>query len=666
MSVKKSKNILGIFSVLIMLHHLGQKASASWVPDAVRTHGLEPFVPIGYLLVGFFFFCSGYGLIKSMHGKENYFKGFLVKRLNRILMVFIFTEIIWLIVRTVNDAFSTPLNPYSWFIYTIIILYFGFFFAYRKERKYSFAIMVMWIVIYSIVCYILVKGNWWINATPVFLLGIIVADKKEESSTKRIIVSSVLFAITFAVSEFADPIYRAIGMTEYGILNAIKLLLQIVACSSFSFLVYCVSLKFKEPSDESRLQKILAFFGSFTLEMYLIHGLYVQIFGHHFLNDTNAPILYIKNIVLYVIVVFALSTASAFILKKICDFISNLYKRSESFQKFGRDIKKFAIVVLVLIVAVTAIFMINRHGYSKDAEPIIKEYKDTYITTVDVNGTEVAVYTAGEGDRTLVVLSSNCFPCSTLYLKPLMDKLAENYRVVTLDFPGTGYSEDCDDDRTIDFYADIIKDTLEGLGIKDNIVLIPHVLSGLYAYRFIEKYPERVCAFIGVDSVVPEIGPRILDGTFGSEEEYAWYLNRYATIMGLEQTIKAKTFIDLSLPPFDQVYPKKEMLHFIPAMEEMFVENYYRGAYLEELRFAYGNCLAEMDFKLPSDLPGVFLLSAAIRNYDPYGVKWEDEYKNMISDQSIQSVTVTFGDNYSIYYNPSLISQMIINFLSVH
>ena len=89
MSVRKSKNILGLFSILIMMHHLGQKTSASWVPAIVRQRGLEFFVPIGYLLVSFFFFCSGYGLIKSMRSKEEYFKGFLVKRLNRVLMAFI-------------------------------------------------------------------------------------------------------------------------------------------------------------------------------------------------------------------------------------------------------------------------------------------------------------------------------------------------------------------------------------------------------------------------------------------------------------------------------------------------------------------------------------------------------------------------------------------------
>ena len=130
MNKTRSKNILGIFSVLIMLHHLGQRTSAFWVPANVRQHGLEIFVPIGYLLVSFFFFCSGYGLIKSMRSKEDYFKGFLIKRLNRILFIFVVTEIIYLVLRVMNDATELPLNPYSWFIYTIIIHFFRHFLLY--------------------------------------------------------------------------------------------------------------------------------------------------------------------------------------------------------------------------------------------------------------------------------------------------------------------------------------------------------------------------------------------------------------------------------------------------------------------------------------------------------------------------------------------------------
>ncbi|MBO4498503.1 MAG: acyltransferase family protein [Lachnospiraceae bacterium] len=663
MSVKKSKNILGIFSILIMMHHLGQKASAPWLSDSVRVHGLEPFVPIGYLLVAFFFFCSGYGLVKSMRGKENYMRGFLTKRLNRILFVFLVTEFIWFTVRALNDTVGLPLNPYSWFVYTIIILYFGFFLFYRKEGKYSLLLMALWILGYSIICYILVKGNWWYNASPVFLLGLYLADKDVKFRRINIIVISALFAATFALSEFADTIYSALGMTYFGLMNLVKVLLQIVACSSFSLLMYAGCVHTRELPDESKVQKVLSFFGNMTLEFYLIHGLFVQMFGHHFLDDSTAPICYIRNLILYVLVVFALSTASAFVLKKAWDLMVYLQGRSDGFKKFTHDLKKFILVALGIFVLVTVFFAINGAKSSSDAQSSVKKFKKEFIQTVDVNGTDVAVYTKGEGKYNIVILSSDMYPCSTIHLKPTADVLAEQNHVIVIDYPGTGYSGDCDAERTSDFYADTIKGTLDALGIKDNIVLLPHVISGLYAYRYLEKYPEGVVGMVGIDSAVPEVGPRILGGTYSSTDEYSWYLGRYADIMGLERFLEVKLGYD-STPPYDRIFMRTSHLEYIPAMEEMFRTNFHQGANLEEQRYSYKNCMSVIDFKLPADLPAVFYATNAIKQGQPYGVDWMAEYENMISNSEIQSVKLLTGDPYIIYYDRRLIAQVVNSFIS--
>ncbi|MCR5213806.1 MAG: hypothetical protein K6E10_05280 [Eubacterium sp.] len=132
MSLTRTKKIHGILMILVMLHHLGQMVSASWLPTAYRKPGMEFFVPIGYLLVAFFFFSSGYGLIKSANSKEKYFDGFLVKRLNSLLFTFVITNVIYLVARTVKGNLDFPANPNSWYIYNIIFLYIAFFFIYRK------------------------------------------------------------------------------------------------------------------------------------------------------------------------------------------------------------------------------------------------------------------------------------------------------------------------------------------------------------------------------------------------------------------------------------------------------------------------------------------------------------------------------------------------------
>ena len=662
MSVKKSKNILGLFSILIMMHHLGQKTSAAWVPAIVRQHGLEVFVPIGYLLVSFFFFCSGYGLIKSMRTKEDYFKGFLVKRLNRVLMAFIITEVIYLIVRIVNDVMELPLNPYSWFIYTIIILYIGFFLIYRRENKSSFLLMAVWILAYSVICYILIKGNWWMNATPVFLLGIYIADHEDKIKKKipMIIVAGVIFVVTFVLSENRDAIYRAMNISDYGIINIATIILQIVACSCFSLVIYLLA-SFKPDSEkENVISKVLSFYGSMTLEFYLIHGLFVQMFGHHFMNDSTAPIYYIKNVFVYVIVVFALATASAFVLKKIGDFLSGMYKKSDVFKKFCKDQKRNAIIVCAIFLVITIGYSAHRHQLSADAKKNLEKYEKENIKHVNVNGTDVAVYDAGEGEYTVVLLGADDNPCPTLYLRPLANKLTDSYRVVIIDYPGKGYSGESDAERTTEYFADITHETLSQLGVTENIVLVPKFLSSIYTYRYTEKYPSEVAGFVGLDAVMPEIAEHVLEGNYNSVDEYRWYIRRITRLQKIEQKIMTATgYVKLQTPLYEYVFQGSGLKDYYPVMEEMHVRRYMQSAHLNERKNIYDNCESVAGYHLPENLPAEFLLDNYIKSTNIYGVDWAKQYGKMITNKEIQSVEIISGNPYVIYYNPDIIAKKI-------
>ena len=59
--------------------------------------------------------------------------------------------------------------------------------------------------------------------------------------------------------------------------------------------------------------------GSMTLEFYLIHGMFVGLFGRSF--DGLKSLYHIDNVFLYVLVVFALGVPSAFILSRLRMFV---------------------------------------------------------------------------------------------------------------------------------------------------------------------------------------------------------------------------------------------------------------------------------------------------------------------------------------------------------
>ena len=69
----------------------------------------------------------------------------------------------------------------------------------------------------------------------------------------------------------------------------------------------------------------LRFMGSLTLEFYLIHGLYVELFDHSFDGGVRSPFP-IRNVALYTAVVFILSVPSALLLKKLLQPVRRVKK----------------------------------------------------------------------------------------------------------------------------------------------------------------------------------------------------------------------------------------------------------------------------------------------------------------------------------------------------
>ncbi len=683
MSLKKTKMVQGLFVILVMMHHLAQKTSASWVPARVRQPGLEIFVPIGYLLVSFFFFSSGYGLTKSRKTRENYFDGFLVRRINPILLVFCLTNLIYLWVRFVfrNNVYS-PINPYSWYVYTITVIYTGYWFVYRKNRKHPLLLMGLVILAYSVYCYVRILGDWWINSPPVFLAGIIFAENEERIqqflSTKKKTLKAALslaaiFIICFVLTERSGDVYRLIkGLTgtdfSYYLINIPCILLQTVAGLCISILIY-ILLPYINPPE--KIDRALGFFGSMTLEFYLIHGLFVQLFGHHFIDDKTKPVFYIKNIFLYVIVVFVLATVSAVLIKKLCGIISEFYEHTPMFQKIFRDMLKLSAAVAAGFVIFTIGYSVFRHKMSAGLEDEVKEFSDKNITYADADGTKIATLVEGHGKYTVVILGSDADPCPTMDYRPLTERLSiktdpetgeELFRTIIIDFPGKGFSEDTDRERTLSFFTETIHETLRSLGVKDRVILVADQPSGLYAFDYINKYREDVSAFVGMNPYYPTLARHYLEGIFRNEAEYAWIMKRIPKVEGMDQRLLCATgYVGLQSPVYKYLFYGSGLRDDYDIMEDMYVKRYMKDAQINELENLYENTKSLRGYKLPEDLPASILLSNDIRKNKYYGLDWQDEYKKIITNNDIQVVSITADDPYSVFYNPSIFAQKIEN-----
>lgn len=323
-SLTQSKAIQGFAALAIMFHHLAQHTCASWL-SYPKIKGLEPFLNIGYLMVGIFFFASGFGLYKSVKNKDDYLKHFFKKRFLPLIYFYLVSNIIVFIV---TKHFST----YTWFVYAIAVSYIGFYLAFRFIKNDHIAIIVTAIVAVAYVYvtdFVLGFETYWFNSSLLFIVGIIFA--KYEKTLMELIKKYYWVILIFLIAAFAFAFKKSLKMDEYlgssestyfdSVLKIKTALMQTL--TALIFLLAIITVNLKVELKNGLLNKM----GNITLGFYLIHPLFCDLFCW----DTPFPkfrdILYIKNIPLYVLAVLVLSILVTLVLYKIYN-LAEIQKRS--------------------------------------------------------------------------------------------------------------------------------------------------------------------------------------------------------------------------------------------------------------------------------------------------------------------------------------------------
>lgn len=196
-SLKNSKAMKGILSIFILMHH------AYVILHSFKNYNgpLQIFEHVGVIIVGFFFFCSGYGLITSLHNKQNYLQGFIKKRVLTVLVSFFICNYAYMITTLLmgtNYAMDDLLyaffgmkllNSQMWFAVEIMILYIIFYLVFRfvKQEKAAYTVMTCLVVTMMIGSLFLghdhnnygignwFHGEWWYNTSFIFIIGMFAA-----------------------------------------------------------------------------------------------------------------------------------------------------------------------------------------------------------------------------------------------------------------------------------------------------------------------------------------------------------------------------------------------------------------------------------------------------------------------------------------------------------
>lgn len=324
-SLEQTKVLQGVTALGIALHHMAQKTCAPWHPQATIVHGLDLFVPMGYMFVGVFLFCSGFGLYRSFKTKPGYLDGFLRRRIAPLVIAYYLSEFIYTAVRLAMgekmDAVTIlwylsglhMANFNAWYLVVIPFFYLAFWVVFRFCRREGAAIT--WVFAFTLGYAALgafighqndwwMRGEWWYNSILLFPLGLLLGkhEARVTAFLKRgywlwLVLSFATILLLFWQSEWLNShgwgYYGAAGdpMTvPHRLMSAGMQWLVATAYVAFCFLVM-MKVRFGN--------RALKWLGGVTLEFYLMHGVFVELFGYNFLDLTKS-LIYIRSVPLYI------------------------------------------------------------------------------------------------------------------------------------------------------------------------------------------------------------------------------------------------------------------------------------------------------------------------------------------------------------------------------
>jgi len=284
-------------------------------------------------------------------------------------------------------------------------------------------------------------------------------------------------------------------------------------------------------------------------------------------------------------------------------------------------LKAIGVIVIALAFFLAIVFIVNIVCNKFEQGKI-----GSYGQPVTVDGKDMNVFIQGEGEETIVLLPGYGTAAPALDFKPLIDELSPFYKVVVIEPFGYGLSDLTEKERSTENIVSEIHEALQQLQIEWYI-LMGHSISGLYGLDYVNKYPDEVSAFVGLDSSVPTISEKKIDSSI------------IRTIKLLKKTGLARLQVKLSDDPYAELPYDEKTKEQLKILKH---KNMYNPSQLNEAEMMYENFKAAKNLSFPKNLPVIFFIQA---NH-PVTDRWVPEHQKQIKD-SVHGKVMTFeGDHY--------------------
>lgn len=314
--------------------------------------------------------------------------------------------------------------------------------------------------------------------------------------------------------------------------------------------------------------------------------------------------------------------------------VRNRTKTKKALHILLKIIVAIVITILLFIGIVYTVNKISSHSEQKRMEQ--------YGQHVTVDGKQMNVFIQGEGEEIIVLLPGYGTASPALDFKPLLTELTPHYKVVVVEPFGYGLSDQTNKERSSANIASEIHEALQSLHI-DRYILMAHSISGLYSLDYVNKYPDEVIAYIGMDTSVPSLSEMKVEPS--DITPIKWF--RDLGFHRIQLKLTADPYDGL---PYDE--ETKEQLNIFIR------KNMYNNTQLNEAVSMYSNYKTAEQLTFPTELPILFFVQA----HSPASDEWIPEHEKQI-EKSVHAKMVLLDAGHYLYRShPKEISEKIKDF----
>lgn len=333
-------------------------------------------------------------------------------------------------------------------------------------------------------------------------------------------------------------------------------------------------------------------------------------------------------------------------MKKILTYISIMFD----------SIKSFFIVTLIILAIIIALTSIV-HNIFKIRE-IYSEDTTGYKNFVSVDENRMNVQVTGNGEKTIVILSNFATPSPIIQYKTYVDRLSSSHRVVVIEYFGYGFSLSTKEERTSEKIAHEIKEALNQSEIDGNYTILANGMSSLYAYTYVNIYPEDVEKLVLVDAIYPETIKDNQIKTYINKQQKNAVITSYAELTGFARIL---SYVKPELFGIDKMKEYGFSDSDISLYRKMIANRYYTSTMKNEIKQLKENMEDLKDYKLPNYLQVIQILSSEyVKEYNNYKKGINDYANKIITNPEIQKVVVVEGNKNLNLYNPDAVVKEII------